>query len=114
MIGTYDDHQTFAMDFSGNLFSYGHGNAPFPHYAQEDLIVMQATGLTDKNGVEIFEGDVLGSGGIVEWCVDGWKKRLKTPKGDRFYSLFPNRDDLGEQIYEAVTGNIYENPELLK
>lgn len=71
------------------------------------------TGLLDSRGKEIYEGDILGSKAIVEWLGDGWRKRVETPKGTRYYSLFRNRDEHNDKIYEAVIGNIYENPDLI-
>ena len=75
-------------------------------YPNEGVILMQVTGLKDKNGIEIYEGDVweikfkdpleglITKRHLVEY-KDGYLKRFKY--------------DIGE-----IIGNIYENPELLK
>lgn len=74
--------------------------------------LMQFTGLKDKNGKEIYEGDIVGGGHVVEWLSDGWKVKVNTPKGVRWYSIFNRQDDLS-YVNRVVIGNIYENPELL-
>ena len=80
--------------------------------------LMQFTGLKDKNGKEIYEGDILANYFKVEWnplhC--GWA--LFNHRGfchellaDE-YGLDGNSLDPW-QITGEVIGNIYENPELL-
>ena len=73
--------------------------------------IMQYTGKKDKNGKEIYEGDVWERGqyiGIVTFEFSGWK--LKKAESSRCYSSpsFYSNANSGE-----VIGNIYENPELL-
>ncbi|AWC29111.1 MULTISPECIES: YopX family protein [Bacillus cereus group] len=84
-----------------------------------DAILRQYTGLKDKNGKEIYEGDIVSrhDGGIhfqeeslaehvVKWGNFGW---LPFEIGEGYQKCV-----YGE-IYEfIVIGNIYENPELLK
>jgi uncharacterized phage protein (TIGR01671 family) len=85
-----------------------------------DAILMQYTGLKDKNGVEIYEGDILKNpdqgeleyhedpinGQVVWWNLLGWT--LANKDG----SIWEDVDYLANYELEVI-GNIYENPELL-
>lgn len=82
----------------------------------EDLVLMQSTGLKDKNGKEIFDGDIVdykGREAVVKWhgsyasfiyrFVDGLQERVS------------EWDPLFLACYHfEIIGNIYENPELLE
>ena len=78
----------------------------------EDVILMQSTGLKDKNGKECFEGEILTSPifpvmGVVEFRTDLglWVHYLKG------YNYF---EYLGNVVgSKEIIGNIYENKELL-
>lgn len=87
-----------------------------------DCDLMQFTGLLDKNGKEIYEGDVVRGRhwkephamrtsvegvGVVEWMTEPPEFWIRggPPRGYRTYLDFSDCE---------VIGNIYENPELLK
>lgn len=104
---------------------------PFVYYGDdrdyEDGIarlcyVMQFTGLHDKNGKEIYEGDVvrfyiddeaMQYTYTVEWDDFSYKLIHATPHLDRLCWGGINRiSEIGWEV--EVIGNIYENPELLQ
>ncbi len=78
---------------------------------------MQFTGLKDKNGREIYEGDVIEiSGGYEGSEVDPTKARVFFKDG-AFQTDFHNaliRIALPGNWLVEVIGNIYENPELVQ
>lgn len=83
---------------------------------RDDYPLMQYTGLKDKNGKEIYEGDI----------IQLWKDKIKAYKveikwNDHYLGYEPwcqyidGLDSPEQWGYEMeVIGNIYENPELLK
>lgn len=93
----------------------------------DETILMQYTGLKDKNGKEIYEGDIVivrGEEGRVTWmdregtehqCLDCGIADVEFYEGMWYLNGEVNNAlyDLKEMEIEVI-GNIYENPELIK
>jgi uncharacterized phage protein (TIGR01671 family) len=90
------------------------GEASDMALGRNECALMQYTGLKDKNGVEIYEGDIIQSNEFMASIEHGWSTDgeygwlVCTPQQKYLLSTADKHD----KQYEVI-GNIYENPELL-
>lgn len=125
------------MGKPGNM-SHNQGFCCFQILHPDGIVIMQSTGLTDKNGKDVYEGDFVtmhqflydGSEvesqifGVVEYCEDSACFNLARIK-NKFYEDYTGYKEfegsspivyfygLHEESWEVI-GNIHENPELVQ
>ena len=87
----------------------------------EKIILMQSTGLKDKNSKEIFEGDIITNGEAVVDVKNHPTLGFYTVVNgvERFFGSITSIKDFEKDVEEfssvtEIIGNIYENPELLE
>ena len=117
----------FLLTQEGNAVFHQNGNNPLEALIEQiDYEVLMYTGLKDKNGTEIYEGE------IVTYSVKGFKKINKTvmtfneEHGAYLFGIYEGvkmpcgkKTRMNKYTRKSVNnveviGNIYENPELLK
>jgi uncharacterized phage protein (TIGR01671 family) len=117
------DSKAKEMDYSDPLDDLSRSYRWF--YSLEDrdssnnIFLMQFTGLKDKNGKEIYEGDIVH---FIEKFYPKFKNfRIRWGDGAwEVYAELPNEDNLWfaldrDLAFKAeVIGNVWENPELIK
>lgn len=119
-----DFYEKYA-DFDAELYMDGSVEADFtdetgiPHHETTDLVIEQYTGLKDKNGEEICEGDIVQIDsmdelrvGYVELVADQYCIVCGEEDGHKIVAEFYYYSKPDENC--EVIGNIHENPELLK
>jgi hypothetical protein len=83
-------------------------------FACRNFQVMQFTGLTDKNGKECYQGDILINPkkevGLVVQYEGGFALECKRKNNTVIYIILTS----GFMLNKEIIGNLYESPELIK
>jgi uncharacterized phage protein (TIGR01671 family) len=88
-----------------------------PEALMTDIALMQYTGLKDKNGREIYEGDIIREHAIDEdgqhliSSVVFFDGAFCTDDGEYLYDAIMSLDR--DENHSEIIGNIYENPDLI-
>lgn len=104
------DHWIFECDSDGMSLVRETDDEVCANYTTVESVFMQFTGLTDKNGVEIYEGDITRHDRGYIWSVifeDNESRFALKCKAPLIRPLFKDR-----ALNLEVIGNIYQNPEL--
>ena len=131
--GKYMDYDVWVNSFGAFGYSEKKHNTPnieISSYSKESII-MQFTGLHDKNGKEIYEGDIILFQKFSNWDDDSMKRHKATvifkegcfmweilEFGKKSVTYYANATEPLRNTNSIwgleVIGNIYENPELLE
>lgn len=99
----------------GNIWIIDEDSVAGEWIVNNDLNLMQSTGLVEKEGTEVFEGDILHHQIQTEYTfIVKYDKDKGRWYGDGLSRTY--RIDITKEFlpYYKVIGNIYENPELLE
>lgn len=106
------EHYCEAVNLSSSAKTINEAFKEREDYARENWIIQQYTGLKDKNGKEIYEGDILkwheGKNNLSEVIFQNGSFMVRGINWGAFWYLSDYCD-----VYTCF-GNVFENPELLK
>lgn len=107
----YEPH--ISIDLNGNIYNLQNGEG------RDRYELVQFTGLLDRRGREIYEGDIYQYPIAVGYHEDTDEYEFGAALSIVEYSTFAGRPAIGYRFHAfskdcEVVGNIYENPELIK
>lgn len=114
----YCDMETLAIGLNGQLYLLDEcGHWKDPKAIGEDYVIMQYTGLKDKNGKEIYEGDICKVGETVRGenilAMIYWDEKKAGFGFELNMVIMLSSDEIDPSKWEVI-GNKHENPNLLE
>lgn len=118
---SFIDYGDLVLDLrSGKIYAGDIGLVESTIDVTDQIELMQSTGMKDKNGVEIFEGDIVQWGDTPDWEEKPIRVAVVKINPDIQFDSNVGIFEYGRFIYRdterflTVLGNIYENSELLE
>jgi uncharacterized phage protein (TIGR01671 family) len=123
--GKYAGNPAYITPARDQVFTYRQRKNPnwvnkMPHWSINEVVLTQSIGLKDKNGKEIFEGDILQRKpisdkyiGVVYYSKTAFVLKLKILRKRKAILEYNDFGFCGYKDWKII-GNVYKNPELLK